>query len=49
MRRRLSLHCVCFLEDLSLKKICYSSFWCRSGSMSSYLFSIIFPQMQQTH
>ncbi|MFS8009475.1 hypothetical protein Hanom_Chr14g01285191 [Helianthus anomalus] len=34
-RRRLSLQCVCFLEDFSLKKVCVTSFWCRHGSRSS--------------
>ncbi|MFS7997696.1 hypothetical protein Hanom_Chr12g01144941 [Helianthus anomalus] len=41
-RRRLSLQCICFLEDLSLKKVRATSFWCRHGSRSSYLFSILF-------
>ncbi|MFS8017745.1 putative non-specific serine/threonine protein kinase [Helianthus anomalus] len=38
-RRPLGLNTVCFLEDLSLKKICASSSWCRCGLMSSNLFS----------
>ncbi|XP_035840854.1 leucine-rich repeat extensin-like protein 3 [Helianthus annuus] len=41
-RRRLSLQCVCFLEDLSLKKVCATSFSCRHGSSSSYLFCSFF-------
>ncbi|MFS7972394.1 hypothetical protein Hanom_Chr09g00844211 [Helianthus anomalus] len=41
-RRRLSVQCVCFLEYLSLTKVCTTSFWCRHGSRSSYLFSILF-------
>ncbi|MFS7944467.1 hypothetical protein Hanom_Chr06g00512501 [Helianthus anomalus] len=41
MRKRLSLQCVSFLENLSLKKVCETSFWCRHGSRSSNLFSVL--------
>ncbi|MFS7997664.1 hypothetical protein Hanom_Chr12g01144471 [Helianthus anomalus] len=48
-RRRLILQCVCFLEMISLKKVCASSFWCRPRLTSSYLFSILsFFQIPQT-
>ncbi|MFS7897318.1 hypothetical protein Hanom_Chr00s008029g01739641 [Helianthus anomalus] len=38
-RKRLSLQCVCFLEDISLKKVCVTTFLCRHGIKSSNLFS----------
>ncbi|MFS7921749.1 hypothetical protein Hanom_Chr03g00240531 [Helianthus anomalus] len=46
MCRRLSLQCVYFLENLSLKKSVRPLFGadCRHGSRSSYLFSILFFQ-----
>ncbi|KAJ0843170.1 hypothetical protein HanRHA438_Chr15g0688431 [Helianthus annuus] len=47
-RRRLSLQCVCFLEDPSLKKVCKTSVWCRLESMSSYLFFLLFPDIKNT-
>ncbi|MFS8010908.1 hypothetical protein Hanom_Chr14g01302471 [Helianthus anomalus] len=42
-RRRLSLQCVCFLEDLSLKRVCVTSFWCRHGSMSFWVCRLSSP------
>ncbi|MFS7930512.1 hypothetical protein Hanom_Chr04g00345191 [Helianthus anomalus] len=42
MCRRMGLQTVCFLEDLLLKNICVSSFWCRLGLSSSNLFSLFF-------
>ncbi|MFS7952450.1 hypothetical protein Hanom_Chr07g00607061 [Helianthus anomalus] len=41
--RRLSLQCVCFLEDLSLKKVCETSFWCKHGSRSSWVCKLFSP------
>ncbi|MFS7918771.1 hypothetical protein Hanom_Chr03g00205071 [Helianthus anomalus] len=43
MCRHLSLQCVCFLEDLSLKKVCMTSFWCRHGSTSSWVCRLSSP------
>ncbi|MFS8001346.1 hypothetical protein Hanom_Chr13g01189281 [Helianthus anomalus] len=40
--RRSSLQSVCFLEDISFKKVCLTSSWCRHGPPSSNLFYIFF-------
>ncbi|MFS8004061.1 hypothetical protein Hanom_Chr13g01221231 [Helianthus anomalus] len=37
-RRRLSLQSVCFLKDISFKKVCLTSFWCKHGPPSSNLY-----------
>ncbi|KAJ0566272.1 hypothetical protein HanIR_Chr06g0271911 [Helianthus annuus] len=42
-RRCLSLQCVCFLEDLSLKKVCETSSWGRCELSPSSLFSSPLP------
>ncbi|MFS8015140.1 hypothetical protein Hanom_Chr15g01352851 [Helianthus anomalus] len=49
-RRCLGLQTICFLEDLSLKNLCASSFWCRLGLSSSNLFSLFFlPWYHKIH
>ncbi|KAJ0508442.1 hypothetical protein HanIR_Chr11g0517271 [Helianthus annuus] len=37
VRRPLGLKTVCFLEDLSSKKVCETTSWCRHGPMSSWV------------